>query len=381
MSRILDYVLEPNVVYTNGAFLIKVKVQDDYKYKKYLVSESMKYTTATGTTFTLTNAVSTNNASILQLQGNTSQTGTPTPTSPVEVKTVSGDNEVVVCGKNLLDIQTVEKGRLDSGVLGYANGTSDLTLNSNSFTFTTTTYWRGVTSGYIGVKTVTQYIYSSDFVFDANSLFLVACYDNKKNWLGNASVLAGSTNYERKFTTLSNTSFVRINIQVRNASTTTISNPQLELGSTATTYEAYTGNSYRVDFGGKNILPNTATTQTINGITFTVNEDKTITLNGTSTNAIELPIGMCESLDIGTYKGNCTSNSSTSSYYIRLGTNNTSSSGWLANVTYNTTVTLNSITNVYALLIVRNGVTVNNITIYPQLEKRKYSNRVQSLCI
>ena len=96
MSRILDYVLEPSVVYTNGSFLVKVKVQDDYKYKKLLVSENMKYTTATGTTYTLTNAVSTNNASILQLEGNTTQNGTPTPTSPVEIKTVSGDNNIVV---------------------------------------------------------------------------------------------------------------------------------------------------------------------------------------------------------------------------------------------------------------------------------------------
>lgn len=136
MSRILDYVLEPNVVYTNGAFLIKVKVQDDYKYKKYLVSESMKYTTATGTTFTLTNAVSTNNASILQLQGNTTQNGTPTPTSPVEVKTVSGDNEVVVCGKQLFDKSTVT-------IKAYLK--EDGTLQTN----TSTDY---VTSDFIPVK-------------------------------------------------------------------------------------------------------------------------------------------------------------------------------------------------------------------------------------
>jgi hypothetical protein len=37
------------------------------------------------------------------LKGNTSQTGTPTPTSPIPVNVVSGDNEVVLCGKNLLN--------------------------------------------------------------------------------------------------------------------------------------------------------------------------------------------------------------------------------------------------------------------------------------
>lgn len=35
--------------------------------------------------------------------------------------------------------------------------------------------------------------------------------------------------------------------------------------------------------GAKNLLPNNGTTQTINGVTFTVNADKTITANGTAT--------------------------------------------------------------------------------------------------
>ena len=116
MSRILDYVLEPSVVYTNGSFLVKVKVQDDYKYKKLLVSENMKYTTATGTTYTLTNAVSTNNASILQLQGNTTQNGTPTPTNPIPIYTVSGDNEVVVGNKNLFNGLFRQGSRYRSGL-------------------------------------------------------------------------------------------------------------------------------------------------------------------------------------------------------------------------------------------------------------------------
>ena len=38
-----------------------------------------------------------------------------------------------------------------------------------------------------------------------------------------------------------------------------------------------------VTVGGKNLLPNTATSQTINGVTFTVNGDGSVTCNGTST--------------------------------------------------------------------------------------------------
>lgn len=43
------------------------------------------------------------------------------------------------------------------------------------------------------------------------------------------------------------------------------------------------GGSVKVKSCGKNLLKNTATSQTINGVTFTVNEDKSITANGTAT--------------------------------------------------------------------------------------------------
>lgn len=69
MSRITDYILEPKVVYTEGGFLVRVKVQDDYKYKKYIVSENLHYKTVQGTSFTLTDASSTKQASITEIKG------------------------------------------------------------------------------------------------------------------------------------------------------------------------------------------------------------------------------------------------------------------------------------------------------------------------
>ena len=124
MSRITDYILEPKVVYTEGGFLVRVKVIDDYKYKKYIVSENIHYKTVQGTSFTLTNADSTKQASILELQGQTTQSGTPTPSNPIEVQTVSGDNNIVVSNKNLFDKTTVTNGY-------YLNESGGLTSNAN----------------------------------------------------------------------------------------------------------------------------------------------------------------------------------------------------------------------------------------------------------
>lgn len=67
-----------------------------------------------------------------------------------------------------------------------------------------------------------------------------------------------------------------------------------------------------IDFGEqkqhrvrKNLLRNTATSQTINGVTFTVNEDGSVTCDGTASNTTELRlISSVFSLPIGTYELN-----------------------------------------------------------------------------
>lgn len=40
MSRILELTIQPNLVYTNQQFLVKVKVQDDYEVKQKIITES-----------------------------------------------------------------------------------------------------------------------------------------------------------------------------------------------------------------------------------------------------------------------------------------------------------------------------------------------------
>lgn len=82
----------------------------------------------------------------------------------------------------------------------------------------------------------------------------------------------------------------------------------LNEGSTALPYEPYTaGVKKAVDVGiqkkltGKNLLKNTATTQTINGVTFTVNEDGSVTINGTATVVTDFYIARPLYLNAGQY--------------------------------------------------------------------------------
>ena len=92
-------------------------IQNKYKFKIFNTGsyndsdlrkmiESVFYalprTTGTGTSVTLTDTAFSYMKNKLNAT-DTSQTGTPTPDTPLAIHTITGDNEIVVCGKNLFD--------------------------------------------------------------------------------------------------------------------------------------------------------------------------------------------------------------------------------------------------------------------------------------
>ncbi len=122
----------------------------------------------------------------------------------------------------------------------------------------------------------------------------------------------------------------------------------------------------------KNILGNDALTTTINGVTFTINSDGSITLDGTSTSAIEFDL-----------KGNSTSTDMIFSIkenmdYVKSGlTENVSLSLYSFDGTDRTLVSDggNEIINLtesaiitQAALNIPSGIKFNKVTIYPQIE-------------
>lgn len=149
-------------------------------------------------------------------------------------------------------------------------------------------------------------------------------------------------------------------------STANISNLQIEIGSTATSYTPYSreqvwkSTSY-------NLLPNpTSATQTITGITFTNNSDGTITVNGTAT--------ANSTYNLGTFTiptnyelklSGCPSGGSESSYYLY--TYDTT-----ANKSYNDTGNGVTFTNtsgsINIYIRVQNEQTVDGLVFEPKLE-------------
>ena len=122
---------------------------------------------------------------------------------------------------------------------------------------------------------------------------------------------------------------------------------------------------------GKNMLFNDAATQTIAGVEFRQNEDRSITINGTSTENIEYPIGGTSSNTIPflCFKKGLDYFLSSNNYQIKMynfdGTDRTevySGTGGIINFTDENKV----VTQI--VLCIPSGTTIEDVTIYPQLE-------------
>ena len=122
----------------------------------------------------------------------------------------------------------------------------------------------------------------------------------------------------------------------------------------------------------KNLLGNDAVTQTLNGVTFTINEDKTITLNGTATANIELNLkGTSNNLDMlfliqkeTNYVVGGLTNGVNLNLYNFDGTDRT-----LIGTYGNEAISLNNNEKVtQASLVIASGTKLEKVTISPQIE-------------
>lgn len=206
---------------------------------------------------TLTDVDTTKNSRVLRLLGQTSQTGAPTPSSPIPVNVVSGDNEINVCGKNLLSFanytnisgtSSLGVTRTFDGETIILNGTTTsagnivgksstgIILKAGTYTGSITTsgsynrpsgdvafYLRknNTTLGMLGLSLAamtTDGQYSSSFILTEDTEIFLEIYTNASNITFN--------NYICKF--------------------------QIENGFSATDFVQYQSNTYNIDLGVEN---------------------------------------------------------------------------------------------------------------------------------
>lgn len=203
--------------------------------------------TATGNPISIADAVEAPLKS-LEIQGNTEQDGTPTPSSPVAVKVVTGENTIKITGKNLLKLPSAGT----SGGITYSVN-SDGTFNVHGTN----------NSGYEILFSL--YLDSSEF---QSVNYTLGSREALPYGLGcRCEIYRGGTwkrsfvsvNYTRQTQTgtpdFTDANRVRVAITVANGATVNIDNVgiQLEKGSSPTTFEPYQEQSYEVNLG-KNLF-------------------------------------------------------------------------------------------------------------------------------
>lgn len=217
---------------------------------------------------------------------------------------------------------------------------------------------------------------------------MVGFYEQDGTYINGAQGSSNKLTYT--FSTPENTAYIVLGVRIITAvyddvgNILTVEKFQLELGSTATSYEPYHKYDIPISIYGKNLIkyPYQYTTRDINGIRFTDNGDGSVTMNGKATaNAIWFMYLNRTNLIGGLSSGDkitlsVKSNKSFSGA-LRVVCNYFDTGGTEKDANMSITAANSSITNrITALwkgmeiyIVVLKGQTVDNITIYPQLEK------------
>ena len=193
-----------------------------------------KRETATDTITTLpADVIADGQSASAVIKGNLSQSGTPTPTSPI-YPTETGDKTA-----NLCNSITFEKGRIDNGVVGYTSQTTELTTTINEITFTTNAQYRGVCSDFIEIPDGATELSFSGVFSGANGIGKkFVFYDTQKTWL-NADYTVSITIDEETTQIPNNAKYVRLSMTAQSAATAKIKKLMLNTGSTPLSYEPY----------------------------------------------------------------------------------------------------------------------------------------------
>ena len=194
--------------------------------KLYLMEKNPTVETASGAAFTAQNTTTDGEMMLIELTGNATQNGTPTPDAPVAVQTTTGEQTVKITGKNLIN----ENGERSSQ---YINGNGNFVV--------------GVSNGYVNQQIPTKP--NTAYTFSASSKTTQNVYIRIGEYKANGSFIKRNliSSLNQTITTDAECYILKTCIDVSPGNHFT--NPQLELGSTATAYEPYQRQEHPIDLG------------------------------------------------------------------------------------------------------------------------------------
>ena len=295
------------------------------------------------------------------LKGNTSQTGTPTPTSPIPVNVVSGDNELIVTSKNLLNQDYYKNATYDTNIYKY---TQTNIVGGRKL------YFKAQLKE--GKTSISGFYFCLSDKGNPNTSGATYCWS-----VNNGTIVDNSSVYTKNYATFPNNDSLYISFYPTTTSVSDIFETyNLLVSENDIDYEPYTGATYPINLPVENLLPNINETNTISGVTFTKNANGTINVNGTANARIVFPISNSSvsqnlTLPKGVYKYTCTPNGgSLSTYYsqVWVGTSYITDTGSGANIN------ISEDKNYVAYIVIENGTTISNQVFKPMLQTGTKAN-------
>ena len=216
-------------------------------------TDTETYKTAELTEGQITDVIGVND---IVIKGDTGQDGEPTPSTPVDVNVVSGSNVINTSNKNLLSINNGTfisvynfNGNVQNGIIT-VNGTPSSTPGLLRITLSQPIKLKQNDSVKINVNNSNGIGTSSNYV----AFRLVGIVNGVSND-NITEVVCTSANANKTFTVTNNT--IINQVVVRGNANVTFNNfiikPQIELGTTTTTYEPHQGKELHLDLG-KNLF-------------------------------------------------------------------------------------------------------------------------------
>ena len=179
----------------------------------------------------------------VSFDGNATQTGTPTPDSPQPISVVTGENVVKVVGKNLCPISEIQNVGWATANTDFKNFLNSLPLGTYSISVTFTLTERNDTTD----DSICGFVFQNA----GGQIGSISGNTWGNAGIGETKTITNTfTINEAKQGNFSSTLFYGCgNNSVGRTGYATVSNIQLELGSQATSYEAYTSQDYTISLG------------------------------------------------------------------------------------------------------------------------------------
>lgn len=297
--------------------------------------------------------------------------------NPVQIDGLQGGvpfSEITVSGKNLLTYPFNETTKTVNGITFTDNGDGTITANGTATANATFLLARN-----FGFEKEGNYFLSGCPSGGGLNSFYINWYQNHtgvtiKNYNDYGSGV--KIPYQHIF---SENNSLAISIIAGATVNNLVFRPQLELGDTPTAYEPpITGRELQVNVCGKNLMKPNKSTVTLNGITATMNDDGSVTLNGTATANTYIfmwNILYAHNMGVGKIAVNAIDGQSISTYF--MGIDRREGSSYIDRVAQSITnngigeITQEDVENGRNFTVwvrVAEGCTCNNLIIYPQLE-------------